>query len=420
MTTHAPYTPTPNPSAPTTPSLVIVGGGHVGLSFALLLAHHGIDSTVLEKTTYPTVSPSQDEQRRAYLDSRNTALSRRTVQIYQEIGLWERLASHACQIDRVKIYEKGSFGQATLNKEQEGVESFGQVMENAHLGYELMRAVKDSPLITLIDGVQVHSLSQDDKGVTLGLDNGEQVFAPLVVACDGQHSSVRQLLGVGADSYDYHQVGVVGVIETDKAHEHTAIECFGRVGPLALLPLPDVSDGTSRRSVVWICRMGEEREYLDNDEHFASVIQATFGDKAGKVLSVGRRGAYPLVKVLAQKQVVGRCVLMGNAAHTLHPVAGQGFNLCMRDTHELAKRLAKRKANGQDLGEPAHLLAYEKERLPDQKRVAFFCDVVVKTFAMDNALVRFIRNVGLIFFDKVPMIKPLVAKFAMGLKKQEV
>lgn len=402
--------------------VLIVGGGHVGLSFALLLARHGIASTLIEKNRYPTISPSDDQQRKNYLDSRNTALSRRTVEIYREIGVWEVLASHACRIDQVQIYEKGSFGRATLNKEQEKVESFGQVMENAHLGYQLLQAVKATGLVRLIDGVSVNSLSQDDKEVKLGLSTGEVLSAPLVVGCDGQNSVVRTLLGVGADSYSYGQVGVVGVIHTDKPHEHTAIECFGRVGPLALLPLPsDDMAGGSRRSVVWICRTGEEKEYLDNDEHFADVIQATFGDKAGKMLAVGRRGAYPLVKVLSKQQAIGRCVLMGNSAHTLHPVAGQGFNLCMRDAYELSEALAKAIKNGENFDDGAFvkslLLAYEKSRLPDQKRVALFCDIVVKTFGIDNVIFRICRNIGLILFDKVPMIKPLVAKFAMGLKK---
>lgn len=399
-----------------TPLVLIVGGGHVGLSFALLLAKLGIASTLIEKNRYPTISPNDDQQRKNYLDSRNTALSRRTVEIYKELGVWDKFAPYACQIDQVQIYEKGSFGRATLNKEQEKVESFGQVMENAHFGYELLQAVKTTGLVRLIDGVSVDSLNQDDKIVKLGLSTGETLSAPLVVGCDGQNSQIRTLLGVGVKTHDYHQVGVVGVVATDKPHDNTAIECFGRVGPLALLPLPSDETG-SRRSVVWICRTGEEQDYLDDDEHFADVIQATFGDRAGKVLAVGRRGAYPLVKVLADKQVVGRCVLMGNAAHTLHPVAGQGFNLCLRDAYELAYRLGMAHKSGMDIGNSNLLTEYEKTRLPDQKRVALFCDIVVTTFGINNSIFRICRNIGLIIFDKVPMIKPLVAKFAMGLKK---
>ena len=127
-------------AAMTEQQVLIAGGGHVGLSFALLLAHHGIASTLLEKNSYPTISPNDDAKRTHYLDSRNTALSRRTVQIYQEIGLWDELQSHACRIDAVKISEQGSFGRAQLNKAEEQVESFGQVMENAWLGRKLLLA----------------------------------------------------------------------------------------------------------------------------------------------------------------------------------------------------------------------------------------------------------------------------------------
>ena len=131
-----------NKAAMTEQQVLIAGGGHVGLSFALLLAHHGIASTLLEKNSYPTISPKDDSKRSHYLDSRNTALSRRTVQIYQEIGLWSELQSHACRIDAVQISEQGSFGRAQLNKADEKVESFGQVMENAWLGRKLLLAAQ--------------------------------------------------------------------------------------------------------------------------------------------------------------------------------------------------------------------------------------------------------------------------------------
>ena len=156
-----------NKAAITEQQVLIAGGGHVGLSFALLLAHHGIASTLLEKNSYPTMSPNDDAKRTHYLDSRNTALSRRTVQIYQEIGLWAELQSHACRIDAVKISEQGSFGRAQLNKAEEQVESFGQVMENAWLGRKLLLAAQQEPLITLIDNADVVAVEQQDDGVTL-------------------------------------------------------------------------------------------------------------------------------------------------------------------------------------------------------------------------------------------------------------
>ena len=420
--------------------VLIAGGGHVGLSFALLLAHHGIASTLIEKNVYPEISPADDAKRSHYLDSRNTALSRRTVQIYQEIGLWDELQSHACRIDAVQVSEQGSFGKATLNKAEEKVESFGQVMENAWLGRKLLLAVNASPLITVLDNTSVTKVYQAKASVSVTLQENAAISATLdsqdtgtvneriltgsmLVACDGRDSSIRQLLGIDITTYDYKQSAIVGVVQTDKPHEHVAIERFSPAGPLAVLPLTDpegnghdLQQAGYRRSVVWVCRKGEEQQYLDDETLFLETLQTAFGQRAGKFVKAGRRGAYPLTRVLAKEQVKGRCVIMGNAAHTLHPVAGQGFNLCMRDAHVLAQMLASQVMRGEDIGETKMLKRYEAARQKDQKRVIRFCDAVVLGFTHPNRAVKLARNVALVAFDKLPNIKPLVATYAMGLK----
>ncbi len=409
--------------------VLIVGGGHVGLSFALLLAHHGIVSTLLEKNSYPVISPEDDRTRSHYLDSRNTALSRRTVQIYQEIGLWSELQSHACRIDAVQISEQGSFGRAQLNKADEQVESFGQVMENAWLGRKLLLAAQNEALITLIDNAAVTTIDQQSDGVTITFsyyddnEHEQQLQGSVLVACDGRDSTVRQLLNIGTTTYDYKQTAIVGVVETDQPHKHVAIERFSPAGPLAVLPLTDPDgDGNDdyqsgyRRSVVWVCPKGEETQYLEDDSHFLQTLQQAFGQRAGTFITAGRRGAYPLTRVLAKEQVNGRCVIMGNAAHTLHPVAGQGFNLCMRDAHVLAQMLSTQVLKGADIGDPQLLKRYEKSRQTDQKRVIRFCDAVVHGFTHPNPAIKLARNVALIAFDKLPNIKPLIANYAMGLK----
>ncbi|WP_227669393.1 FAD-dependent monooxygenase [Psychrobacter sp. NG254] len=418
-----------NSKAITEQQVLIAGGGHVGLSFALLLANQGIASTLIEKMSYPTISPNDDSGRSHYLDSRNTALSRRTVQIYQEIGLWDELQSHACRIDSVQVSEQGSFGRAQLNKAEEKVESFGQVIENAWLGRKLLLAAQQAPLITLIDNANVSAVTQKADGVTLSFSyygeegHEQQLQGSVLVACDGRDSTVRQLLDIGTTTYDYQQTAIVGVVETDKAHEHVAIERFSPAGPLAVLPLTDPNgDGNDeyqngyRRSVVWVCPTGEEKCYLEDDAHFLQTLQQAFGQRAGTFITAGRRGAYPLTRVLADKQVDGRCVVMGNAAHTLHPVAGQGFNLCMRDAHVLAQMMSAQVLKDADIGDPTLLKRYEKARLSDQKRVIRFCDAVVHGFTHPNPIIKLARNVALVAFDKLPNIKPLVATYAMGLK----
>ncbi|WP_075174986.1 2-octaprenyl-6-methoxyphenyl hydroxylase [Acinetobacter indicus] len=397
--------------------VIIVGGGMVGLSLALMLAKANIAVKLLEAIQYPNYDDANLAPYHSSFDARNSALSRRSVQIYQELGLWDALQEHAVPILEVHITEQGSFGKARLQAEQEKVESFGQVIENAWLGRVLLTQVRAEPLIELIDGVKVTSLNQDADLAYLEAQRGSEVLklqSKLVIAADGRDSFCRKALGIGVDEHDYDQVAIVTTVQTSKPHNHVGFERFSPLGPLALLPLP----GEYRRSVVWPVKKGTEHEWLgeDNDQHFLNALQQTYGDRAGKFQKTGRRFSFPLSQVLAEKQAVGRVVLMGNAAHTIHPVAGQGFNLCMRDAYVLVRYLKEQLAQQADLGDAAMLQDYEKSRLTDQQRVIKFCDSVVRGFSNQNPVLKLLRNTGLIAFDTIPGIKPLVANYAMGLK----
>lgn len=397
--------------------VIIVGGGMVGLSLALMLAKANIAVKLLEAIKYPNYDDANLAPYHSSFDARNSALSRRSVQIYQELGLWHALQAHATPILEVHITEQGSFGKARLKAEQEKVESFGQVIENAWLGRVLLTEVRKQPLIELIDGVQVTSLTQDTDQALIEAIRGEEhlsLQAKLVIAADGRDSFCRKALGIGASEHDYDQVAIVTTVQTSKPHNQVGFERFSHLGPLALLPLP----GEYRRSVVWPVKKGTEGEWLgdENDQHFLDALQETYGDRAGKFQKTGKRFSFPLSQVLAEKQAVGRVVLMGNAAHTIHPVAGQGFNLCMRDAYVLVRYLTEQLAQSDDIGQPSMLLAYEQARLTDQQRVIKFCDSVVRGFSNQNPILKFIRNTGLVAFDTIPGIKPLVANYAMGLK----
>ena len=397
--------------------VIIVGGGMVGLSLALMLAKTGIAVKLLEVIQYPDYDDINLAPYHSSFDARNSALSRRSVQIYQELGLWDALQEHATPILEVNITEQGSFGKARLIAEQEKVESFGQVIENAWLGRVLLTQVKKELLIELIDGVQVTSLIQDKDFAYIEAQRGETALklqSKLVIAADGRDSFCRKALGIGASVHDYDQVAIVTTVQTSKPHQHVGFERFSPLGPLALLPLP----GEYRRSVVWPVPKGTEHEWLgdENDQHFLHALQQTYGDRAGKFQKTGKRFSFPLSQVLAEKQAVGRVVLMGNAAHTIHPVAGQGFNLCMRDAYVLYRYLAEQLEQGADLGDAQMLQDYEKSRLKDQQRVIKFCDSVVRGFSNQNPFLKLIRNTGLVAFENIPGIKPLVANYAMGLK----
>ncbi len=397
--------------------VIIVGGGMVGLSLSLMLAKANIAVKLLEAVKYPNYDDQNVAPYHSSFDARNTALSRRSVQIYQKLGLWDALQQHATPILQVHITEQGSFGKARLIAEQEKVESFGQVIENAWLGRVLLTQVRQQPLIELIDGVQVTALTQDTEQVHIEAKRGDEVLkleSKLLIAADGRDSFCRQAIGVGVDVHDYDQVAIVTTVQTSKPHEHVGFERFSALGPLALLPLP----GEYRRSVVCPVKKGTEGEWLgeENDQHFLDALQKTYGDRAGKFEKTGKRFSYPLSQVLAHKQAVGRVILMGNAAHTIHPVAGQGFNLCLRDADVLLRYLVNQLSASDDIGNPDNLLAYEQARLSDQQRVIKFCDTVVRGFSNQNPLLKLIRNTGLIAFDVIPGVKPLVANYAMGLK----
>ncbi|MDC4314465.1 FAD-dependent monooxygenase [Acinetobacter baumannii] len=397
--------------------VIIVGGGMVGLSLSLMLAKANIAVKLLEAVKYPNYDDQNVAPYHSSFDARNTALSRRSVQIYQKLGLWDALQQYATPILQVHITEQGSFGKARLIAEQEKVESFGQVIENAWLGRVLLTQVRQQPLIELIDGVQVTALTQDAEQVHIEAQRGDELLkleSKLLIAADGRDSFCRQAIGVGVDVHDYDQVAIVTTVQTSKPHEHVGFERFSALGPLALLPLP----GEYRRSVVWPVKKGTEGEWLgeENDQHFLDALQKTYGDRAGKFEKTGKRFSYPLSQVLAHKQAVGRVILMGNAAHTIHPVAGQGFNLCLRDADVLLRYLVNQLSASDDIGNPDNLLAYEQARLSDQQRVIKFCDTVVRGFSNQNPLLKLIRNTGLIAFDVIPGVKPLVANYAMGLK----
>jgi len=400
--------------------LLIVGGGMVGLTLALMLADAGLPVTLLESVKYP--DSLENAPYHSSFDARNTALSRRTVQIFSDLGLWDDLQAYATAILQIHISEQGSFGKARLDSIDEGLESFGQVIENAWLGRVLLGRARGHVLITLIDDTQVTELTQDGDVVNVTAIKGKHADAsepfhiktPLLIAADGRDSFCRQALGIGVDVHDYQQVALVTTVQTSLPHCQLAFERFSPQGPIALLPL----NGNHRRAIIWTVPAGTEKSWQgeEHDQAFLDALQTTFGNRAGRFEKTGKRFAYPLAQVLAHQQVLGRIVLMGNAAHTLHPVAGQGFNLCIRDAQVLTRTLSTQFEAERDLGELEVLKAYETARLVDQKRVIRFCDSIVRGFSNNNPLLRLARNTGLIAFDLIPGAKQMLATYAMGLK----
>jgi len=409
---------------PARADVIIIGGGMVGVTLALMLAQQlpQLRVTLLEAQRFPALDPDQPLPYTAGFDARNTALSRRTVQAFSDLGLWPQLQPHATPIQQIHISERGQFGLSRLRADEEQVESFGQVIENAWLGVVLLAALKQCPSVTLCDGVQVTALttSADAATVTLQQADGQvsQLSAPLVIAADGTQSRSRDWLGLTARWHDYGQTALVTTIATSLPHQHEAFERFTEDGPIALLPLPDAANQPSqtRRSLVWALKTAEaERVQALSDSDFLVEFQRAFGRRAGRFTRVGQRHAYPLQLMVAHQQTMPRAVILGNAAHSLHPVAGQGFNLCLRDVLVLVETLRDACSQGTDLGDPARWQTYEARRQADQQQIIRFSDGLVRGFSNANPLLQLARNIGLLGFDLLPGAKPLVARYAMGL-----
>lgn len=414
---------------PTQADVVIIGGGMVGVTLALMLAQQlpQLRVVLLEAQRFPALDLTQPLPYTAGFDARNTALSRRTVQAFSDLGLWPQLQPHATPIHQIHISDRGHFGLSRLRADEEQVESFGQVIENAWLGVVLLAALKQCPSVTLCDGVQVTALKTSAAAATVTLQQADgaaaELTAPLVIAADGTQSRSRDWLGLTARWHDYGQTALVTTIATSLPHQHEAFERFTADGPIALLPLPDLpaSDAAgqpaqTRRSLVWALKTAEaERVRALSDADFLAEFQRAFGRRAGRFTRVGQRHAYPLQLMVAHQQTVPRAVILGNAAHSLHPVAGQGFNLCLRDVLVLVETLREALASGADLGEPARWQAYEARRQADQQQIIRFSDSLVRGFSNANPVLQLARNIGLLGFDLLPGAKPLVARYAMGL-----
>lgn len=404
-------------SSTTDTDVLIIGGGMVGVTLALLLAKEpGLRITLVEAITLPKLNPDEPLPYRPSFDARNTALSRRTVSTYEAMGLWSTLQSHATPIHEIHISERGHFGMAQLRAEEENVESFGQVIENAWLGMVLLRALKNCSNVTIRDGVTLTAIGRSETHTTATLKKDDNIFtltAPLLVAADGAQSRCRELLGVSSTTTPYQQVALVTTVTTHLPHQNKAYERFTESGPIALMPLPQ-----DRRSVVWTLPQGEEQALIDcSDDAFLAALQKAFGKRAGRFTKTAKRFAYPLSLTLAHAQALPRAVILGNAAHSLHPVAGQGFNLCLRDCLALSDRILKAHQVNGDLGDYTLLKDYENSRLQDQHNVTQFSDGIVRGFSNNIHGLTLARNIGLVTFDLLPYAKQTVARYAMGLNQ---
>jgi 2-octaprenyl-6-methoxyphenol hydroxylase len=384
--------------------VAIVGGGMVGASLAAALGGSGVSVLLVEGVPFGTeAQPSFDE--------RTTALGNASRRIFEGLGVWPAIATEAAAIRSIHVSEAGRFGFARLSAEEQGVEAFGYVVANRRIGAALWQklSIQEGLVLRVPARAEQVQIGPERVGfnVTGATGAAEPVAARLVVAADGAHSQIRAAAGIGADIADYEQVAVVANVAADRPHAGCAFERFTREGPLAVLPL---YDGTF--AVIWACRPQHASQLLALDTAaYLERLQGQFGWRAGRFVRAGRRGSYPLQLTRAVTPFGERTVLIGNAAQALHPVAGQGFNLGLRDAAMLAEVLVN--AHG-DRGARELLGRFAAWRAHDRAGVVRFTDSLVRLFADQRPGAGLLRNLGLLLFDVAPPAKSALARVSLG------
>lgn len=391
--------------------IVIVGGGMVGATLAWALQAASYRSALIESADIrKTAPPSYDE--------RSIVLSYGSSRILEWLDLWPHLAAYAEPVFDIHVSERGRFGVTRIRAHEERVPALGYVIPARCLGELLIpRLLQGSgERLQLYAPAQLLSLRRLDTAVELELRRGDEpeiLRTRLLVAADGADSSVRRMLDIDASTVDYRQDVIITTVSTQSPHNNSAYERFTDSGPLAVLPLKAYGDERNRCAVVWTLRAGQADSLLALDEaEFLESLQRRFGNRLGRFLRCGVRAGYPLTMVNSQHKVSGRTVLIGNAAQTLHPVAGQGFNLALRDASMLLQCLLDSPG---DPGAAALLADYRARRARDQRRVILFTDGLVRLFSNDLPPLAHARGCGLLGMDLLPGIRRRFVQQGMGL-----
>ncbi len=377
--------------------IVIIGGGLVGLSLAFALANQPLRIAIVEAISVATKTQTD-------FDMRAVAISDGSRQILQALTIWEQLATTACPIMKVHVSDRGHFGASKITAKAENLPALGYVLNMTMLNEVMYRHLTTLKNIDFLCPATLQDLQVTADGYQMTIDQpqkSQQLSAKLVIAADGVHSKTRQLLGITTATQDYQQYGVITTVGLANDHQHVAYERFTTSGPLALLPLPD-----KRSGLIWCVNKANAdqlRQLTERD--FLTKLQRDFGYRLGRFTKVGKRQIFPLQLICAQEQVRPGLLLLGNSAHNLHPVAGQGFNLSLRDVFTLAQRIISAQQQQRDFASYEFLLDHVNQRQADQDRVIRFTDRVVKTFSNKVLGLAQLRSKGLLAMELMPFIK---------------
>ena len=394
---------------PTQPhyDLLICGGGLVGASLALMLKPLGLRVALVEATAFSgSAHPSFDE--------RTTALSNGSRRVFDAIGVWPLLQRAATPIKRIHISDQGRFGFARLSAEEQGLAALGYVVPNWQMGAALWQRLQQEQIEVIAPArVTQVGAANEMRQIRIELQGQPRdLQARLIVAADGAQSLVREAAGIGSSQWDYGQTAIVSNALTQRAHDNVAYERFTPRGPVAVLPLSD-----ARVGLIWTVASDQATGIMAlSDAEFLARFQQEFGFRLGRLLKVGARHAYPLSLIRADRHFAPRLAVMGNAAQMMHPIAGQGLNLGLRDAASLAELLADalRADAVADVGSDELLQRYATWRHEDSKRIVAFTDGLVRVFKQSFGPIRLARNVGLLAFDLLPPAKDAMAQLSIG------
>ncbi|MFC0446350.1 2-octaprenyl-6-methoxyphenyl hydroxylase [Pseudidiomarina halophila] len=386
-------------------SIIIAGGGLVGSLSALLLAQRRPDLSIV------IIEPNADGPVR---DKRTIALAAATVELLQQHGLWSLLASESEAIEHIHVSDRGYLGVTRLHAEDEGVDALGQVVPAAALNRALYQRLQDLPNIDWRGGARVTAIEQTTEAAIVTVASTtdpnaatEQLQCQLLVGADGQRSFVREALGIAMQLTDYQQVGIIATLQLAEPLDGWAYERFTETGPIALLPLPN-----KQASLVWSVSEDHAADTLAmTDEQFLQSVQQAFGYRAGRFTGIGERLQFPLQLHLAERSIAHRAVIIGNASHTLHPIAGQGFNLGVRDAIALSDQLAL----ADDPGAYVTLADYWQQRKGDYQQIIGLTDLLVRGFSNHHWPMNHLRNLALLGLDVLPPLRNRFARQTMGL-----
>lgn len=390
--------------------IAIVGGGLNGAALALALSNSDYRIAMVDRYAF-------DAEHRPSFDDRAIALAHGSIRVLNDLGVWNRLKQSAAPIKEIHVSDRGHFGFTRLKAEQESVDALGHVATAQSIGSAIAGELKHSAKLDLYCPGSLKSFSCSDDGCTLTIkqdDGTRDINCRLLVAADGADSFVRKRLDIPVREWDYGQHAITANVRVDEKYSGVAYERFTDTGPLALLPMPD-----DRYAVVWTASDEQLASILTlSDQAFLQQLQHRFGYRLGRFHQVGRRNSYPLKMMQAQEHCRERCLIIGNAAHTVHPIAGQGFNLGLRDVATLASILTDGNRTDIDPGDQEILNRYVERRDRDQHRVTLATDILARLFSNPLPPLRFARNLGMVAIDLFPGAKHLLARQAMGLSGQ--